>query len=160
MEDLLQALNRLQELARSWGGSIALVEELPVPCAPFTSCMGVDYDKKEIYVEIDRLNRSHRAWEMLGGVIHEMGHVFACDQRPESSEEYDFLGWEWLVARQTGLLEQWEHSMSNYSIGNDEFSADFDCLSPDQASDLIEERVARARELGLITDDESPRAIR
>ncbi len=153
------ALDRLQELARSWGGNLVeVLHEDPVwECssvdgAPFSGKLGLDHAAKKIYVIEDA---------ELGGIIHEMGHVFACNTPPYKSDEYDFFGWEFMVAVKLDLVAEWLQNTSDYAVGGDSIMDidDFGAMDIDSQSDLIEERVQHARELGLIVGEE-PVAIR
>ncbi len=143
------SLAALQELARQWGGDVVEVsfddplwDKLDV--SPFSAWLGVDYPNKRVYgtKEAD-----------LGEIIHEMGHVFASRRSTNFSEEYDFFGWEFAVAQKVGLVGEWLESSGNYSVGCTDF-AEFEVLTPDQQSDLLEERVQYAVSIGLIVDGE------
>jgi hypothetical protein len=112
--------------------------------SPFSAWLGIDYPNKTVYLtkEAD-----------LGEVIHEMGHVFASTRTPNFSEEYEFFGWEFTVAQKVNLVDEWIQSSGNYSVGCTDF-AEFEDLTPDEQSDLLEERVQYARQLGLIVGEE------
>lgn len=148
------SLAELQRLAEGWGGAVVEVHfDDPVwdsvDVAPFSAWLGVDHGHKTVYLTQDA---------EPGEVIHEMGHVFASDRTPNFSEEYDFFGWEFVVAQKAGLVEEWIQSAGNYSVGGTQF-AEFSELSIDEQSDLLEERVGHARLLGLIVGEE-PVSIR
>jgi hypothetical protein len=143
------SLAELQSLARSWGGDVLVVHfNDPVwdllDHAPFSAWLGVDHRLKLVYLTKEA---------NLGEVIHEMGHVFATDRSPNFSEEYDFFGWEFVVAQKVNLVDEWIQSAGNYSVGGTDF-AEFEELTVDEQSDLLEERVAHARQLGLIVGEE------
>lgn len=152
----------LMELVQSWGGDIRYAgwdEELPgrTEGAPFSAWLAIDYDNKLVYV------RGPLDLEELGGLIHECAHVFACHEHPRAAAEYDFLGWEFIVARKVDLLPAWLASMTHYVIVHDAetgMEATFDELSVDEQSDALEERVAFAIEQGLLTPDGEPLSIR
>ena len=157
MTHLIQELRRRVE---EWGGRLELVNDVDeiagnyetsgVSPAPFEYDLGVSHKRKIIYYEATLLQR--RA--AIGGLVHEAAHVFACRDEPGFSEEYDFLGWEWLFAREVGLLEEWMLSMNNYALAASEsdYSEDFEYLSDEARSDLFEERYQHAEKLGLIVD--------
>lgn len=85
----------------------------------------------------------------LGGAIHELGHLVTT--KDVTSPEIEFLGWEFAVAVKYGLVDEWLHSMRDYAV---EFNKDFGDLSPDEQSELIEERYYRAIGLGYIVNGE------
>lgn len=159
MVDYLIGLARLQELSRSWGGRIVQLSSKRIlqrrlryiSFAPATN-LAVDYEEKTVYV---------CEKESLGNIIHEMGHVFASPCCPAKSEEYNFFGWEFMVAVKTDLVPEWLESTGDYAVGGDgiENIVDFKDMTIDEQSDLIEERVQYARGLGLVVGEE-PIAIR
>lgn len=159
MNDYDIGLAKLRELARSWGGGIVeVLREDPlwdsdkVDGAPFSHKLGVDYEHKTIYV-IDGAE--------LGGLIHEMGHVFACASSPYKSDEYEFFGWEFMVAVKLDLVLEWLEQTKDYAAGGEGMAniEDFGDMTIDEQSDLIEERVQHARLIGIVVGEE-PIAIR
>ncbi len=144
----------LQALVQSWGGDLKQVESDDplwdhIAAAPFSSWLGVDHKRKVIYYTKEA---------QPGEVIHEAGHVFASSRTPNFSEEYDFFGWEFVVAVKVGLVDEWLETTGNYTIGGTDF-VEFEDMTIDEQSDLLEERVQHARSLGLIQGDE-PMSIR
>jgi hypothetical protein len=159
MTEYLIRLARLQDLARSWGGGIVelleddkLWEADHINASPFSFKLGLDHAHKTIYI----LEGAE-----LGGIIHEMGHVFASAAEPSRSVEYEFFGWEFVVAAKIGIVEEWIESVGDYTVGGDHNAGivDFKDMTIDEQSDLIEERVQHARTLGLVIGEE-PIAIR
>lgn len=145
------SLSKLQALAESWGGAVLVVSsddpvwDLPsVTEAPFSSWLGIDHPNMKVYLT----EKAH-----LGEVIHEMGHVFASLRTPYFSEEYDFFGWEFVVAQKADLVTEWLEGAGNYSVGGTQY-VEFEDMTPDEQSDLLEERVQHAQKLGLIVGDE------
>ncbi len=154
---------RLQLLVKQWGGKLIYTEDndvfdaLCVDGAPFDHNLGVDYDRKVIVAE--------KGFN-LGGVIHEIAHVFAVNAETSraalDSDEFDFFGWEFMLARKVDLVPEWVESNYNYSLPNDPFEyngkdfggEDFGQLELEEQSDLIEERVDYARQIGIVMDDE------
>lgn len=103
-----QVLRRLRKLCQSFGGDLVKVDHEEWDSsiqAPFTGWdLGVDYQNKVIYYS--DFCMPSRAETVATGIIHEMGHVFACNQEPEyATDEFDFLGWEWAVAKKIGLTQ-------------------------------------------------------
>jgi hypothetical protein len=141
------ALERLRALARGWGGDLQQIDldsplwSLLIRNAPFSKSLGVDHARKIVYFT--------DGFE-IGEVIHEMGHVFASN-RPDFSEEYDFFGWEFLVAVEVDLVEEWVEAAGNYSVGGPQY-VEFGDMTREEQSDLLEERVQCAERIGLVRD--------
>lgn len=154
MADVQAAYAALALKAIEWNGELIKDPSLGVGTsadlnhAPFSQFFSVDYLRCKVYYDPDVFQYSSET----AGIIHEMGHVFACHDSPLQSEEFDFLGWEWVLAREVGLLSEWCASMRNYSLNSQ--GDDFGNISIDDQTELIESRVAHACELGLIVDDE------
>ena len=114
-------LSRLSELARGWGGEIrSLSEEDFNDCqmtvgdfsvAPFAPGFGVAWEDKIVCY------CPEKASDLICGLIHEMGHVFACLKPPPDADEYTFLGWELEVANLIGMSRQaWYKGNADYSV--------------------------------------------
>lgn len=154
------SLQALKELARKWGGDIIEISQVEFNArlmenlledAPFSShSLGVDYDAKVVYYSEDD---PPPWWEM----VHEMGHVFACRERPQVCDEYTFFGWEYAVFKMLGAIEGgWTEAQKYYQIGNGD---DFGDLSAEEQAAIVSERVATAEAFGLIVGGK-PVAIR
>jgi hypothetical protein len=145
------AMEALRSLVESWGGHFEHVtlsdpiwDSEEVAAAQYSAFLGVDYGRKIIYT-VDGF--------CPGEVLHEVGHVFASLHNPAFAEEYDFFGWEFVVAQKVGLVEEWLKGTGNYSVGGTSF-IEFEEMTIEEQSDLIEERVQRAVALGLIVGGE------
>jgi hypothetical protein len=123
-----------------------LVGDHTVHEAPFTSLLATDWNRKKIY-HVD----SHWA-----DIIHEMGHVFAARTDPNNCCEYDFFGWELMLARRVGSLVAWVKRNEEYLV---EDVQPLGALTPTVRRALLHERVAVVRELGLVIDD-MPQSVR
>lgn len=145
-------LSALQAVVEGWGGKLLLCSKLPdhsgtpsdlsFSAAPFAwLSLGVSYKEKIIYAA-PGFN--------AGSLIHEAGHVFATLKEPLWSNEVEFLGWEFVLARKVDLLEEWLDSMRDYSISSREFGY----MPLDKQSDILEMYVEHARRTGLVVDDE------
>jgi hypothetical protein len=62
--------------------------------APFTSHLGVVWDKFEIHATTET------PWPHL---LHEAGHLVATTERPDAAKEFTFFGWEMAVVEHLGL---------------------------------------------------------
>jgi hypothetical protein len=62
--------------------------------APFTSGLGVVWDKFEI------VGTTETPWPHL---LHEAGHLVATTERPDAAKEFTFFGWEMAVVEHLGL---------------------------------------------------------
>lgn len=105
-------LSKLKKLVYEFGGTIKIVPEhyrsMPgqIDWAPFRTklYLGVDWKNKTLF-HIGEFP-SDPTTESLGDFIHEIGHVFACKVTPEKSNEFNFFGWEYLVALQAGMTHE------------------------------------------------------
>jgi hypothetical protein len=159
-------LRSLSRLCRRFGGRLAIISQERfnrlfegVPrhiggrCeSPFTSAHGIHWRRKIIY--------SVQGREEVGSIIHEMGHVFADANHPDSGKchEFDFFGWEITVARLTGASRVWSQQSSNYII--DEAGSEWGPLTPPGRRTVVAERIAIAKKIGTVTLCGSPRSVR
>ncbi len=148
-------MDRLLPFIKQWGGEVVYlssIHEYPrgVSEAPFSNSLAIDHARRILYLA------PHFE---VGEVIHEMGHVFACRVSPFLSDEIEFVGWEFTLARKAGLVDEWLESMWNYGIGETSLGSEFRDLSLDDQSEFLEWAVRQAEDLGLISGDE-PLCIR
>jgi hypothetical protein len=164
------ALNRLRRLVTPWGGRLQLLcperfEDLAsvrgYSWAPFTSTgLGVHYNSLTVVMQTPV--RDHRVAE----VIHEMGHVFASKKKPDDSNEFDFFGWEMATARAIGLpWEHWRDGTRDYQLWDaprreEKWPSEVGGLTESTYELLLQDRLARARELGLVDATDAPLCIR
>lgn len=164
-------LSRLSELARGWGGEIrSLSEEEFNDCqmtvgdfsvAPFDPGFGVAWEDKIVCY------CPEKAPSLICGLIHEMGHVFACLEPPPDAEEYIFLGWELEVANVIGLSRQaWYKGNADYSVMDATIGqlTGYQPLAPymkhpPKIEPILAECVRIAHKQGLLIDN-IPQAIR
>lgn len=141
-----QRFRHLKSYIEGWDGTIERVADVAYDFqAPFNPLLGCDWNNKKFYYA------SRIVWDTqtICGLIHEMGHVFASNEPPhQCKHEYDFLGWEWLLAEAIGI------PMSSWRKGNGDYVVNGDCeylgtLNDTQLSKLITDRVDRAEELEL-----------
>jgi hypothetical protein len=109
--------------------------------APFTSeLLGVNFHTKEV-IFAGQVGESP--------IIHEMGHVFATDQEPRYGTEWDFFGWEFILARFIGLpVKTWLQGNANYAV-TDEGSI-LSSLKDKEICRMLHERVRFARKAGTV----------
>jgi len=164
-------IGRLVKLVNEWGGELRLVSEKQYESycdgsnpeyaeAPFSSAsLGIDWEPKLIV---------YTARVEWFEIIHEMGHVFATTDGAfddEIDEEFDFFGWEFLVAKRVkGNLATWIKSQSDYCVTDPEpdpeevkqvsasyiHTADFGCLTTKQQTEMIKERIRHAVKRGTV----------
>lgn len=150
-------VQKLRDLARSWGGDILEVtskgfkkiQERPdFFHAPFTNRkLGVDWRRRYI-IGVDLY------WPE---VIHEMGHAFTTLDDPNSSDEFDFFGWEYQLAKFIGAdVGEWCESNESYQI---EQFGDFGGLNSKDRRMVLQERVRRAKELSIVDKQGRPMAV-
>jgi hypothetical protein len=139
----------LRKLAKSWGGDIVRVspEKFKAEArgkdffeAPFTNAkLGVLWKTKKVLFVGDV------PW---GFLTHELGHLFASAENPERSKEFDFFGWEIVLARMVGDLAEWEKTNKDYIVTNCGRSLrEVTKLQKDQ---VYKERIRRAEDLGIL----------
>lgn len=123
--------------------------------APFCDGIGVYWSRKLIV---------HRETGFTcAGLIHEMGHVFACKQSPNhrDCDETDFLGWEISLAQRMGVKDSWMREMGSYgvhtwedgSLAVDDEIGDFSeikQLTNKQRQQLFLSAVAHSQKLGSL----------
>jgi hypothetical protein len=121
--------------------------------APFTGGrLGVLWRKKEIIYAGD---------EPWPGILHEMGHVFAAKRNPSLADEYNFLGWEHVMAHVVGDVKYWREHNANYGVtDSDGDPTDFSLLEEKEFQWLMDAREKLATERGLLDSKRNPQAIR
>jgi hypothetical protein len=168
--DQLRALARI---CRAFGGQLAIVSQSAYDAifldesdhifggnklhdAPFTSAHGLHWGKKIIYAV--------RGREEVGGIIHEMGHVFASCHHPEHScaecHEWDWFGWEIALARQIDATRTWSRNNVNYSTKSKYGIQLWGKLTPHKRRYIVDNRLALARERGILDENDHPRSVR
>jgi len=91
-------------------------------------------------------------------VIHELGHLLACRVPPRSSDEFGFFGWEIAMSHHIGgSLDAWIAGNQDYGVSN---GIALKALSPFALHTMLAERLAAAKDTGLLDDDGHPLAIR
>jgi hypothetical protein len=174
-------IEKLRGLAQKWGGELVELsrddfdtrfggkDSQTVPKglsqAPFSSHdLGICWSKKQV------IFGQPAEWHEI---VHEMGHIFACKQRPYKSKEWNFFGWEYALALYVGgraAAKEWTAANKDYGISDFKFrdgqlvlkhgSWDFGGCTPEQREDILAERLAFAKNKGLVAEDGTPLAIR
>lgn len=125
--------------------------------APFNAGLGCLWKRRVIVCDPWFVRTVSDAAE----VIHEMGHVFASRTPPNDklTDETDFLGWEYALARKLKCVGAWLAGMKNYgvaglptTIGMGKGSFELGDLTRPERRDLLCERLALAEKLGLTKD--------
>lgn len=165
-------LRALARVCRRWGGRLAIVsqdwfydlfdgprhEELRahegLSEVPFgEGAHGLHWRNKIVYAV--------RGRERVGVIIHEMGHVFAAQHHPEcfcgKCHEWHWLGWEIALARQIGAMQAWSRHNANYSTGSGDHWA---ALSVEKRRSVVAKRLRRAKKIGVVDADGTPRSVR
>jgi hypothetical protein len=160
-------LRALALICRRWGGRLAVVsqdwfydmfdnyrrDDANLYESPFADSHGLDWQRKVIYAV--------RGRERVGVIIHEMGHVFAAQHHPEcfcaTCHEWNWLGWEFALARQIGAVQAWSRHNANYATGNGSHWAG---LSSVERRAVVAKRLRRARKIGVVDAGGAPRSMR
>lgn len=91
-------------------------------------------------------------------VIHEMGHLFASSKNPDRSDEFNFFGWEYLLAKRVGDPEEWIKTNRHYGVSH-RGSEEFGSLNPKEQKQLLAEQVKCGKKLGIISPWGTPLSI-
>jgi len=158
----------MARLCRRWGGRMRLFhtstafydyidENDGASEAPFAGAAGIgfNWEKKEI------LAFDCAVVGRIGGLIHEMGHIFASPSDPDGRhppQEFDFFGWEISVAKMLGVFDAWSASNGNYVIT--ESGTTWAQCGAVERKCIVEERTDVARRIGLLDRWMRPVAIR
>lgn len=138
----------LEALVESWGGSMRRLKRedgrLDCPFAP--GSLGTSWEDKTIFYST----------KDVVGAIHEAGHVFADATKAsyeDEDSEYDFLGWEFAMIKELGLtLEDWLRESGDYIVAGPSNYIAAGQLPPEHFLIVVEERIKKATDLGLIVD--------
>ncbi len=168
---LTPAHKELFRMIRGWGGKTIPVTvknwnvmqadgSETISFCPFDSWCGIDYKQKALVYVSARVSD-------IGVMIHETGHIFACKNEPYNSHEFDFFGWEYVMAQKLGAMAEWEKSTAAYGInyndslnGLQHYDEYGDLLNkPGPKKRFLKERLKESRELGLIVRGQ-PASIR
>lgn len=171
-----EGFNFLSNWVSEQGGEIVVVENIEIMpgavVSPNNPDFGCDWNGFEIYVTRrahDRMNDYD-----LGTLIHQMGHVFACETAPRNSEEILFIGWEYHFARLIGMSDDawfkanfdyvieehaWDDPNPDPSKKHSLYFKELGQMSAANAYLTVSKYVALARENGLIVNN-LPVAIR
>lgn len=99
--------------------------------------------------------------EEPGNLFHELGHICCSERPPAVSElsEFEFMGWEFMLARECGEVSLWLLSMRDYNIGVDgevDGMGLFGELSAEGQTAVLENRIDVAKEHGFLDDNLVP----
>ena len=158
-----RAYKQLVTLARRLGGDVVAKSDIEIDrlhrgdwsVAPFCIDIGVYWRKKII---IHRTSGFTTA-----GLVHEMGHVFACRYHPNHNkcEETDFLGWEVMLARRVGIYGTWLKEMKDYGLHDEEnHFVEIGSLDKPERDHLFAQHILKAQKLGSLGPRGEIRTIR
>ncbi len=162
------ALRRLRALIRPWGGTIqiidrsqedALVDQRHYYACPFADG-GVSFTKKICYL------RGPIRKSKVAEVIHELAHIFASDRNPNRATEFNFLGWEMVVADTINLPRgPWRIGNANYQLHSLQdpkppWARDVGDCTDAELELLYQDRLKEAQKLGSVSKDGEPLSVR
>lgn len=143
---------RLKTRLKSLGVKLIIKPEL-YPSCPFSCDFDIDYKRKRLLFTGDLYNGDPEAsMKVLGGLIHEAGHIVVSLQKPRDSDEFTFLGWEFALAIELDLLPELL-KLHEFNMVDLENTLEIKDLNEDRLSELIEERIDYARSAGLVVGD-------
>lgn len=119
MHILTKAHLVLFDMVQGWGGNVVDLKDREafrnlddIQECPFDNFCGINWDTKTFYYDSSHVPN-------IGVCIHEISHIFACLQPPDKvPSEIDFFAFEYTLANQLGVLDQWEDSSRDYCLGN------------------------------------------
>ena len=156
---------RLQSFARSLGGDIVLVSfselqshslHADVSYAPFNGNLALDWHAKMVYVARERRYRP----SVVGGIVHEMGHVFAMKEPWSAAYEFDFAGWENQVSKVCNVRRQWLVNMQDYHIKITDSFDSWKYFTWPERRKWIRAAIERGKGYGNLTKDGLPISVR
>ena len=130
--------------------------------APFGSfAFAIDEHQRVVYLHVSGVDHADAA----GFVIHELGHLHATRRdRVSHTDEFSWMAWEIVVAREARVRRAWDRAMRDYSIGDDALllaevftSDEWGDLTSRQRRAVIADRMRAARARGSI--DANGRAV-
>lgn len=161
----MTALTYLSRLCRRWGGELVLMPASEFHAMRFNASwvddgltMGPDSNHG-----LDRSNRRVIAVEHrynVGAIIHEMGHAFLSEATPSNDGEFDWLGWEIVLARRAGCYRTWSKQNAEYVINTDLGERTWSTLTVEQRRDLIVDRIDYAQSIGIVSQSGEPLCTR
>lgn len=145
----------LRYLANSWGYVVLCnvpyetirFEDPDTRIAPFSHSMGVHPAKSTVFASDHETNPI----EVLCGLIHELGHLCVGDNYmdPNIGEEYDFFGWEIVVADAIGM------SRDDFIIGNRDYIVEgmleIGSMTVRRRKKVFLERIEFAKRIGIVS---------
>jgi hypothetical protein len=138
------------------------LEEYDLSDAPFCSGLAIDYEGKAVH-SYGNTN--------IAQIIHEAGHIVACDKKPADSDEYKFFGWEMAVFQHLKIpLKLWFTGNKDYQI---EFEPESNAgKKPYQKTyygevghfkynskhfkEFVKDRLTAAQEYGVVSEEGKP----
>lgn len=123
--------------------------------APFIDGLAISYKNKKLLVQ-DAVQVPHVVDDLLGGAIHELGHIVACRKEPDDSSDSDFLGWEYLTAVRLRLTREWHRSMRHYGTRNGD---SFGYVPYETKLHELEQAIKEGRQYGNV-EGRTPKPVR
>ena len=135
------------------GVEFRICDRPPRPC-PFSTHLGIGWRSRTLYVSATHL----RDPLTIGQAIHEIGHIVATREPPESADELDFTGWESAAASICGV-RRWWYSLAMTEYGTDELD-EFGDLDTAAQRAFIRRARARGRAIGNVSPSGRPVSLR
>lgn len=169
-------LRTLSQICRQFGGQLVIVTQSEFEAlfeasrdvpnrdvdglseASFTDAHGIHWRDKIVYAV--------RGREQIRAIIHEMGHIFAAIHPPDyehpqehwsdeclDCHEWHWFGWEIALARHIGATRVWCQGNAYYQTTKGPWEE----LTSSQRRTIVINRLAHAKKLGLLGEDNFPR---
>lgn len=158
------SLTYLARLCRRWGGEIVFMPKADFHALHFklSADDGLTIGPDGNHA-VDRPNRRILAVEHqhnVGTLIHEMGHAFLAEAAPSNPGEFDWLGWEIVLARRAGCYRVWSKQNAGYAMNLEEGEREWGELTAEQLRRVIADRIDYARKIGIVSQRGEPLCTR
>lgn len=164
--DLLHigSLGYLARLCRRWCGKIVFMPHEAFRSLPYNApdTDGLTRSPDMVHA-IDWPNRKviavdHR--HNVGAIIHEMGHLFLEEGRPSATEEFDWLGWEIVLARRARCYRVWDKQNAEFVLNLEGRARSWGDLARSEKARLAADRIDHAQAIGIVSKDGEPLCTR
>lgn len=158
-------LGYLSRLCRRWSGELVLMSEPEFRALPFNAPWvddGITRGPDDNHAT-DRPRRKVIAVDGManpGAIVHEMGHCFLSEGNPSNDGEFDWLGWEIVLARRARCYRIWSAQNAEYLINTNLGERTWGTLTADRRRCLITDRIDWAMSLGIVSQDGEPLCTR
>lgn len=151
----------LSRLCRRWGGELIIVTEQVFNSQDYLSpgisaapdgWHAIDIPRRRVLTAFGHADP--------GNVIHEMGHLFLVEADPANGTEWNWLGWEIVLARRARCYRAWSKASESYVLNGEFMGCDWSYLTRDERGRVEAERIDWAMAIGIVSQDGEPLCTR